>query len=207
MRERLLEEEYAPTTINLYICAANRFVEYCGRRELQLVGDLPRDNLEQPELSRAEYLKLLVAARRLNRHRDYLLIKLFATTGIALSEVVKLTTLAVRQGKLDVCQNRIHKSMPIPSGLQTELLDYARAEGRVAGPIFITKNGNLLNRSSIRNSIATLAEPAGLPREKCNPSCLRKLYQTTQQEIEDSFAELVKRTFNDMIDKEQILIG
>ncbi|MCD8007767.1 MAG: hypothetical protein LUF68_02325, partial [Clostridiales bacterium] len=205
LQDKLLMEGYAPTTINLYFSVANKFLEYCGLRELQFVTYLPIESVEQPELSRSEYLILLATARRLDKHRDYLMIKLFATTGIAISEVVKLSTIDVKKGKFTVFQNRVNKLVELPHSLQAELLDYARIEGRNAGPIFITKKGTLVNRSNITISIAALAEPAGLPKEKCTPICLRKLYQASIQEIEDEYDNMVKRTYDDMIDKEQML--
>ncbi|MCD8100689.1 MAG: site-specific integrase [Oscillospiraceae bacterium] len=207
VREKLQKEGYAPTTINLYMCAANRLLEYCGHRELQIVGDLPPDNAEQPELTRSEYLKLLDTARRLGKRREYLLVKLFATTGIAISEVSKLTVKAARQGEFEVCQNNVNQSKHILPGFQTELIDYAEESGRRAGPIFISKRGNALDRNSITILISALAEPAGLPKEKCNPICLRKLYLTTRQEIADSFEPLINKTYDDVVDKEQALIG
>lgn len=207
LREKFQAEEYAPATINFYFCAANRLLEYCGCRELQVVGILPVVAAEQPELSRSEYLKLLTAARRLKKQREYLFIKLFATTGITISELVKLTPPAVRRGEFEVHQNRVQQVKHIPPSLQRELLDYAEKIGRIEGPIFINSKGTAPYRNDITTSISALAEPAGLPKEKCNPSCLRKLYLTTRQEIANSFEPFINKTYDDIVEKEQALIG
>ncbi|MCD8343271.1 MAG: hypothetical protein LUC19_02635 [Oscillospiraceae bacterium] len=207
VREMFQAEGYASTTINSYISAANSFLEYCGHCELQLRGVLPRGDVEHPELSRSEYLMLLSTARRLKKRREYLLIKLFATTGITISELPKLTPPAVRQGEIEVYQNRVHKIKPISSSLQAELLDYAEENGRTAGPIFISQSGATLHRRIITVSISALAEPAGLPKEKCNPTCLRKLYLTTRQEIVDTFEPMINKTYDDILDREQAFIG
>ena len=41
-REAQLREGYTPRTVNTRISAANSFLEYVGRRDLQLSGSLPR---------------------------------------------------------------------------------------------------------------------------------------------------------------------
>ena len=81
-RAFLLEAGYSPSTVNTHLSAANGLMEYMGRRDLQLVGQLEADKGLQPELSRVEYLRLLQAARILEKERTYLLVKIFALAGI-----------------------------------------------------------------------------------------------------------------------------
>ena len=81
-RESLLERGYAPRTVNVSISAANSFLAYLGRRELQLMEHLEPQREFQPEMTRAEYLLLLSTAKALGKRHLYLLIKLFAGTGL-----------------------------------------------------------------------------------------------------------------------------
>ena len=81
-RAFLLEAGYSPSTVNTHLSAANGLMEYMGRRDLQLVGQLEADKGHRPELSRVEYLRLLQAARTLEKERTYLLVKVFALVGI-----------------------------------------------------------------------------------------------------------------------------
>ena len=53
-----------------------------GHREYQQVRRLERENNPQPELTRAEYLRLLQPARMLGKKRLYLLVKLFGSTSL-----------------------------------------------------------------------------------------------------------------------------
>ena len=62
-RSALLEAGYSPSTVNTHLSAANGLLEHLGRRDLQLVGRLASEPAVQPELTRAEYLRLLQAAR------------------------------------------------------------------------------------------------------------------------------------------------
>ena len=80
-RQKLLERGYSPNTVNTYLTAVNGLLAHMDRRDLQLVDRLELRPEIQPELTRAEYLRLLGAARALDRERTYLLVKLFALTG------------------------------------------------------------------------------------------------------------------------------
>ena len=63
-RTTLLQHGYAVRTINSYISEANGLLAFLGRREFQLPGALKiSEDESQPELKRAEYLRLLSAAR------------------------------------------------------------------------------------------------------------------------------------------------
>ena len=90
-RAFLLEAGYSPSTVNTHLSAANGLMEYMGRRDLQLVGQLEADKGLQPELSRVEYLRLLQAARILEKERTYLLVKIFALAGIRVGELPQVT--------------------------------------------------------------------------------------------------------------------
>lgn len=80
---RLLASGYTPRTVNRALSVANSFFAFLGHRELQTSAFLepPRD-VAPPELTRREYLRMLQTARTLGKERTYLLIKLFATTGL-----------------------------------------------------------------------------------------------------------------------------
>ena len=67
-RQALLAEGYAPATVNTNISAANGLLDYLGRRDLQLTGQLETETAPQSELTRTEYLRLLSAARALEKN-------------------------------------------------------------------------------------------------------------------------------------------
>lgn len=72
-RSYLEENGYSRRTINKRISVLNGFVQFLGKREWQYTGPftLPDRDI-QPELVRTEYLRLLQAAKRLERERTYL---------------------------------------------------------------------------------------------------------------------------------------
>ena len=204
-RDQLLAEGYSPSTVNVSIAAANSFLEWLGRRELQLTGQLSPESDVQPELTRTEYLRLLSTARALGQERVYLLIKLFASTGLQVHELGLVTVEAAGAGVLP----RTGGEAPVrlPGCLREELLDYARRQGIPSGPIFRTRSGRPCGRTGVSESIRRLCRDARVPPEKGNPRCLRKLYLTTQAEIQANVAQLVEQAHHRLLEVEQASIG
>lgn len=95
----------------------------------------------------------------------------------------------------------------IPDGLQSELLDYAKRNGYLSGPIFLTKEGTPMSRTYVSTIIRQLCAAAKVSEEKGNPRCLKRLYQTTRAGIEDNIALLVEQAHNRLLEKEQFEIG
>ena len=202
-RESMLEQ-YSIRTINARISAANSFLLYCGRRDLTLSKQLKTEDGPQPELTRREYLRLLQAAKLLGKERLYLLIKLFACTGIAVKDVGKVTVETVQSGIIRVGgkDGIIH----IPACLQKELLDYAR-RNCLRDKVFVTRSGKPLSRTSIADMIRALCPTAQVAEGKGNPRCLRKLYLQTQEGIRQNIEILVEQAYVRMLEQEQVAAG
>ena len=145
-REALLKE-YKPASVNAFLSAVNAFLDYIGHREYQLVGQLREEKPPQPELSRAEYLHLLHTAKALGNEKVYLLIKLFACTGLFAKELPNLTVEALREGKVLCYQNRVKQIVTIPACIQKELLSFTERNGIASGPVFRTRSGRAINRT------------------------------------------------------------
>ena len=62
-RKELLEKGYAARTINVSVSVVNSFLNWLGHREFQLTDRLELEESEPSDITRAEYLRLLRAAR------------------------------------------------------------------------------------------------------------------------------------------------
>lgn len=206
-RVHLLEKGYAPRTVNAFLSEANGFLSWLGLRDYQLLGQLDIEDDVQPELTRNEYLRLLSTARTLGIERAYLLVKVFACTGLSLQELPHLTVEAVEENRLSVKSNGVRRIIHIPSSLRRELKGYIHRTGVTSGSVFVTRNGKRLNRTCVTAVIQSLARDARVTPEKCNPRCLRKLYQSTMASIESSIYLLVERSHEQLLDQEQLAIG
>ena len=118
-RAKLLDEGYAISSVNAFLSVANAFLDHIGHREYQLAGQLKREERPpQPELSRAEYLHLLRTAKALDKEKVYLLVKLFASTGLFAQELPEVTVEAVVEGKVVCAQNKYKQIVSIPGCLK-----------------------------------------------------------------------------------------
>ena len=206
-RAALLREGYSPGTANTHVSAANGLLAYLGRRDLQLIGQLDTEGEIQPELSRTEYLRLLATARNLGRERTYLMVKVFALTGIRVSELNRVMVRAVEEGRvLTACDGRAQYVL-IPACLRRELTVYLRRVGITAGPVFVTRSGRPMRRTQVSGEIRTLCRDARVDGDKSNPRCLRRLYQVTQERIRDSVQILAEQAHERMLEEEQLTVG
>ena len=202
-QNKLLDRGYSPGSVNIHLSAANGLLEYMGRRDLQLVGQLDAVPEIQPELTRTEYLRLLQTARTLERERIYLMVKVFALTGIRVGELPLLTAEAVETGWLSVSGEQ----RPIPGCLRRELLDYIARNGIRSGPVFVSRNGRSLQRTQVTAEIQSLCRDARVDEAKGNPRCLRKLYLATRTDIERSVRLLAEQAYERVLDAEQLAAG
>lgn len=206
-QESLIQQGYAPSTVNSFLSSGNSFVEFAGHREYQLVERLEREHNPQPELTRAEYLRLLQTARTLGKEKVYLLIKLFASTSLTVQELPKVTVGAVETGKVPIVFSGVKSVVHLPAHLQKELLEYAKRNGYLSGPIFRTRNGTPVNRTYVSTAIRSLCADASVPDEKGNPQCLKRLYHATRGVIESNVALLVEQAMDRLLEQEQRDVG
>lgn len=206
--EKSLEKVYARSAVNVHLAAANNYFKWCGRYDLLRRHTRGRDEQEaMPNLTRTEYVKLLRAARGLGKHRLYLLIKLFATTGVPIQCLDQVTAELIKQGSGTLHFRDGTFQFQCPSVLQKELLDYMAESGIYRGPVFITRTGHVWSRSSICRQLQAVCRVAGVAGEKGNPRCLRNLYKATRQQVEDQLAVLRKQMYDQMLEMEQEAIG
>lgn len=204
-RDYLLENGYKPRTVNLRLSAVNGFLGYLDLRDYQSPEHFKElDDEAQPVLTRNEYLQLLLAARAAGDERTYLMIKVLAITGLGVSDMDKLTVESVREGQIQVDASH---TLKIPALLNDELAHFIRQEGIGEGALFVNRYGEPVRRTSVTKSIQSLADDAKLPQAKCNPRCLHKLYQATQEEIREEVSRLAEQMHERLLAQEQIVIG
>ena len=207
-RSALVESGYVNSTVNSYLSVANVYLDFIGRREYQLPDRLKTTMEEQPELSREEYLRMLDAARRCGKERDYLLIKLFATVEMNVRELPRLTVEAIKSGKVATEWNRVKRVIYFPEILQKELLAFAKRKGIESGPIFLTtREGRPMNRAYVTRIIRAICPTADVAENKGSTRCLQKLYQSTRASLESNISLLVDQAHERLLEKEQLEIG
>ena len=160
-----------------------------------------------PTLTRDEYHRLLTAAKEKRDERAYLLVKLFALTGLNVQEIQAVTVETVNAGRVMLTANGVRRSLRIPPILVADLLAYAGRQSITEGHIFLQRNGAPLQRSAATLLIRDLAENAQVDAEKCNPRALRYFHQSFTSEAEARFAPLVEETLRRQLEEEQMEVG
>ena len=200
--------KYTSRTVNMKMTAINGILGFLDLREYQsTVKASVDDTAIQPELSRNEYLRMLSAAKAIGDERLYLIIKLFGTTGIAVQEFDKVTVEAVRSGTIVTFPNRNRLALRIPACVQSELLEYAKEKGVKSGPIFLTREGRPLGRTTLSNMVPHIARYAKVEENKCTPRCLQKLYAETWDPIKSNVNVMLQMTYDKLLEQEQVIYG
>lgn len=200
--------KYTSRTVNMKMTSINGILGFLDLREYQsTVKASVDDTAIQPELSRNEYLRMLSAAKAIGDERLYLIIKLFGTTGIAVQEFDKVTVEAVRSGTIVTFPNRNRLALRIPACVQSERLEYAKEKGVKSGPIFLTREGRPLGRTTLSNMVPHIARYAKVEENKCTPRCLQKLYAETWDTIKSNVNVMLQMTYDKLLEQEQVIYG
>lgn len=208
-KQWLEEQGFSLRTVNMRISVWNSLMQYLGHRNWQVTEFSSLKEDIQPELTRAEYLRLLSTAKQLGQERVYLLVKALGGVGLRIQELSQLTAEAVCQGtvRLERQNGASTRVLHLPLILRQELLEYMDREGITKGPVFTTAKGKPVDRSNVNHSIRRLSREARVPEEKANPRCLWKMYRSTQEGIEANVAVLIEQTYERMLEQEQLVVG
>lgn len=209
-RKWMLEEQkFSQRTVNMRISVFNSFLQYLGKRQWQVAQFSQTVHKVQPELTRAEYLRLLSAAKRSEREKSYLIIKTLGSAGIRVQELSQLTVEAVEQGSavLSGHNGMRQRLVHIPRVLKRELAAYIAREHIKKGPIFTAEDGTPLTRTAVYHHVSSVSRDAGVDPEKANPRCLLKMYDSTRQGMEANIQILIEQSYERLLEQEQMSIG
>ncbi len=184
---------YKTSSINSYLVAANRYLEYMGWYDLRVkTYKVQRESFlpENKDLSREEYRRLVAVARRTGRGRLALLLQTICATGLRVSELEMITVQSVRRGTADIYCKGKERQVLLPRALQVQLLHYIRIRRLKHGSVFQTASGKPMDRSNIWKEMKTLCREAEVDRDKVFPHNLRHLFAKTFYEKSKDIGKL-----------------
>ncbi len=181
-KEYLVEQKYAPVTVNSMLSSVNGFLRFVGWEEcrvkfLRIQRRTFRDRSR--DLNRDEYQRLLDTAEAKGQKRLALLMETICATGIRVSEVRYITVEAARKGRTDISLKGKIRTILIPGRLARKLEKYAGKQKIASGEIFLTRSGKSLSRRQIWTEMKALCRAAGIEASKVFPHNLRHLFATT----------------------------
>ncbi len=188
-----LGNSYAVTSANSMIAALNAFLRFCGWHNLcvkQFRVQRQAYCSEEKELTKAEYIRLLEAAKRKQNKRLNLIIQTICSTGIRVSELQYITVEALCKGEAAVNCKGKNRRIFIVSELKKKLLAYVKEKKIESGAVFVTRNGNPVSRHNIWKEMKSLCEQARVSPSKVFPHNLRHLFARTFYGIEKDIVKL-----------------
>lgn len=202
-----LMKRYAARSVNSKLASLNSFFTSLGWTDCKVKSlKLQRQTFltEEKELTKAEYFRLLKAAR--GKQRLSLILQTICATGIRVSELQYFTIDAVRRGLVTVrCKSKT-RNIFVPGKLKTLLLNYAEQKGIASGILFRTRTGRPVSRCNIWADMKKLCNDAQVNPKKVFPHNLRKLFARTFYGIEKDIAKLADILGHSSIDTTRIYI-
>lgn len=188
-----LGKRYKVSSANSVIAAVNAFLGFVGSNEFcikQFKVQKKAFCSEKRELSKEEYMCLIKAAEKKHNDRLKLIIQTICGTGIRVSELKYITVEAVYNGEAVVtCKNKT-RTVFISGKLRKKLLNYIKRKKIKSGCVFVTKNGNPVDRSNVWREMKKLCKEAGVLPDKVFPHNLRHLFARMFYDVDKDIAKL-----------------
>ncbi len=186
-------ENYSPISVNSMLSSLNSFFEYNNWNDLKVKTLKIQRRIfsnKEKELSKAEYERLLTAAKKKKNQRLYYLMQTICSTGIRVSELRCITKEAVKVGQAIIsCKGKM-RVVILPKELCRMLKGYIKESGIKSGPVFVSRNNKPLDRSYIWKILKSLCKSAGVSQEKVFPHNLRHLFARTYYSLQKDIVRL-----------------
>ena len=208
-RDSLVRRGYTPATVNAMLAAVNDYQESIDnvagkakplKRQRKIFADPGR------ELSRAEYFRLLNAARAAGNKRSQLLLETICSTGIRVSELQFITAEAVRRHKASIrCKGKCREIL-LPAELCHRLARWCQKHRIHTGPVFLSRQGKPLCRVTVWKLLKALCQRANVAWKKVFPHNLRHLFARTFYDLEKNISKLADLLGHSSIETTRIYI-
>ncbi len=192
-KQRLLQNGYAARSVNSMLASLNSLFAFLGRFDLRVKTLKVQPSVfcpEEKELTKAEYARLCRAAQSRRNERLNLILQTICGTGIRVSELPFITAEAVKRGEAAVRCKGKSRAVLLVKPLQKKLLRYLAKQNITTGPVFITRTGKPVGRTTVWRQMKGLCEEAGVNPQKVFPHNLRHLFARVFYGIEKDIAKL-----------------
>lgn len=188
-----LESKYKTSSINSILVAINGLLTFMGLSACRVkLNKIQRKmfNEEKLELTKNEYIRLVDTAKAKNDNQLAMLMQTICATGIRISELKYITKEALKKKTAIVLNKGKEREIILPKKLRTTLLSYCKEHHITSGCVFVTKNGNPLDRSNVWAKMKKLCNESGVDKDKVFPHNLRHLFAFTFYKLEKDLVRL-----------------
>ena len=205
-KEKIINE-YAPKSVNAMLSSINAFFSFMEWHELKVKTLKIQKQIfaqKDKELTKAEYERLLTAAKDKNNKRLYYLMQTICSTGIRVSELKSITVEAVYNKTAIInCKGKM-RTVFLPKQFCKILNGYIKKNNIKSGSVFVSKNGKPLDRSNIWSDMKKLCELAGVSKDKVFPHNLRHLFARTYYSLQKDIVRLADILGHSSVDTTRI---
>lgn len=190
---KLIAERYAVRSVNSMLASLNSLFAFLGWSDCRVKSVKLQRQIycpEEKELTKAEYMRLVNAAKQKGNERLNLILQTICGTGIRVSELQYITVEAAKRGEAVVSLKGKTRSVFLVKELRKKLLRYAAEQNIQSGAIFITRTGKPMSRTNIWREMKGLCEQAEVNPQKVFPHNLRHLFARVFYGIEKDLAKL-----------------
>lgn len=191
--KKILTSRYACSSVNSIISSLNSFFEFNNWYDLKIKTIKIQRQMftsNEKELTKSEYKRLLSAAECKKNKRIYLVMQTICSTGIRVSELKYITVEALNLKRAEIRCKGKRRTVFFPNQLCALLKGYIKEQKIKSGPVFVTKNGNPLDRSNIWSDMKKLCKTANVSEAKVFPHNLRHLFARTYYSIQKDIVRL-----------------
>lgn len=177
-KNQLLESSaYKKTTIDRYIVAVNKFLDFCGLKELKVKQLKMQTRMSYDKsINETDYKRLLRWSKKLGMDNIYMIMKVLANTGIRVSEL--------RYFKVDNINNIIEvknkgkiRNIVIRQELLRDLRKYCKENKIKEGYIFTNKTTKKpINNGIVWQKLKEIASKAKVNRSKVYAHSFRHFF-------------------------------
>ena len=182
MYKKVLCDKYAPKSVNSVLSSLNAFFVYMEWMDLKVKALKIQRMIfadKEKELTKAEYEKLLTAAKNKKDERLYYLMQTIGSTGLRISELKHITVDAVEAKQAIIkCKGKIRQIF-LPKQLCRMLKSYIKRRNIKDGSVFVTRTGKPIDRSTIWKMLKNLCDVAKVSKNKVFPHNFRHLFART----------------------------
>lgn len=170
-KEKIMESEYKPSSINSFIVAINKFLIWNSLSDLKVkkIKTQQASSLEDV-ISVSDYARLLRVAKKMNHHEIYMIMKIIATTGIRIGELKYFTVESIKSFFIHVRNKGKDRDIIMTQELARELRKYCKDHGVTSGVIFD------ISEVTIWRRMKKIASVAKVNKRKVHAHSFRHLF-------------------------------
>ena len=192
-KQMLIDDGYAAKSVNSMLASLGSLFSFFGWHDCRVKAIKQQQQIfcsEDKELTKAEYFRLLNAAKQKKNDRLNLILQTICGTGIRVSELEFITVEAAKAGQAMVnCKGKT-RVVFIVKELKKRLLQYAKEKRIATGLIFVTRTGKPVSRTNIWREMKAVCKDANVNPNKVFPHNLRHLFARTFYGLEKDIAKL-----------------